>query len=166
MKLSINSSQVNVVLSGTQMKLSPQGPPLKATICTSSLKLSLCEQKPIVVKMGIPGLPGPPGPQGLPGIRGADGVGIAETKWKFHQDLTPSPDGVETEFFLPGGDKARHAVPGFMVRIVYNGQELKHGAGADFTMSESGGAGTGYDKAKLCFAPKTGDLLWSHYVLV
>jgi hypothetical protein len=41
-------------------------------------------------------------------------------------------------------------------KLIYNGQELLEGAGNDYIVSESGGAGTGYDTITLGFIPMVG----------
>ena len=57
-------------------------------------------------------------------------------------------DNVNTDFttsndFRPGSE-----------RVYYNGERLQSGAGNDYTISESGGFGTGFDTIVLAFAPK------------
>lgn len=39
-------------------------------------------------------------------------------------------------------------------KVFYNGERLREGAGNDYTISESGGSGTGFDTITLAFAPK------------
>lgn len=47
----------------------------------------------------------------------------------------------------------------------YNGHRLQHGATNDYLVSESGGAGTGYDTLTLVIAPRVGDVLLIDYYL-
>jgi len=41
-------------------------------------------------------------------------------------------------------------------KVFYNGQKLEEGSGSDYVVSESGGAGTGYDTIELEFTPRSG----------
>lgn len=64
--------------------------------------------------------------------------------------LTGAIDGVNTVFTTP--DKFLN--DGTTSIFVYlNGVRLELGVGNDYTLSESGGAGTGYDTVTLPFAP-------------
>jgi len=73
MRLRVNTSVVKVQIKGANLKVQPQGPPIKFTMNQSKLTLSISQPKPIVVKVGIPGLTGPPGPKGDAGPPGVDG---------------------------------------------------------------------------------------------
>lgn len=48
--------------------------------------------------------------------------------------------------------------------LFYNGAQLEPGAGNDYTVSESGGPGTGFDTVTMLFAPRIGDKLWIDFV--
>lgn len=41
------------------------------------------------------------------------------------------------------------------IKVYYNGQRLRVGASNDYTVSESGGAGTGFDTIELAVAPRS-----------
>ncbi len=79
--------------------------------------------------------------------------------------LVGSIDSVNTIFTLPFGEVAVHTAPGPAVQVMYNGQVLQYGAGDDYSVSESGGLGTGFDTVTMNFAPLTGDRLTVNYVL-
>jgi hypothetical protein len=55
-----------------------------------------------------------------------------------------------------------HAPPSSSLKLYYNGQRLL--LADDFTLSESGGPGTGFDTVTTLFPPKLGDKLWADYV--
>lgn len=75
--------------------------------------------------------------------------------------LTGTIDGVNTVFTFP--EEFVRVIGGETARIFYNGQRLEEGAGNDYTLSESGGAGTGFDTATTTFAPLSGDKLTADY---
>jgi len=50
------------------------------------------------------------------------------------------------------------------LRVHYNGQKLHEGAVEDYTISESGGVGTGYDTVTLNFAPFGDDRVTANYI--
>jgi hypothetical protein len=76
--------------------------------------------------------------------------------------LTGTVDGVNTTFTAP--EKFRHDPPNFDIAIYFNGQRVIRGD--DFTVSESGGIGTGYDTVETIFVMKTDDKIWADYVAV
>lgn len=79
--------------------------------------------------------------------------------------LLGTKDGSNLTFTLP--DKALHAPPKLHVKVFRNGVLQRPGATEDYTLSESGGSGTGYDTitfASGC-APRDYEDLWAMYVL-
>ena len=62
-------------------------------------------------------------------------------------------DGVNQTFTTPS--KFIHGVGGENICVYYNGQRLSEGGSDDYTVSESGGPGTGHDTVSLSFAPKS-----------
>lgn len=51
------------------------------------------------------------------------------------------------------------------LRVLMNGVQLEEGAGNDYTVTESGGPGTGFDTITfLGFAPRVGDKLFASYL--
>lgn len=85
----------------------------------------------------------------------------------FRFDIAPSgtKDGINATFVLPGGEKAIHSPGGIVIRAYKNGRRLQLGAGCDFTVSESGGAGTGYDTLTYETAPKSDDNLVVDFIV-
>ena len=57
-------------------------------------------------------------------------------------------DGANTTFVT-----TKYFVPATL-QVYYNGQRLREGASNDYTVSESGGIGSGFDTIELTFAPK------------
>lgn|GEM_PF-2440755 len=78
-------------------------------------------------------------------------------------DLTAQTTPPTSTFTL--GAKAFHNPSIQVVMEVYlNGQQQVRGAGADYTVSESGGPGTGYDTISFTFTPRAGDRLLVFYL--
>lgn len=80
------------------------------------------------------------------------------------EQLVGATNGVNITFILPNGDKAINQEPGAKVKVFYNGQRLHEGGVNDFTVTESGGAGTGFDTVFLTFSPLAGDLVSADYI--
>lgn len=80
------------------------------------------------------------------------------------EQLIGATNGANITFILPNGDKAINQEPGAKVKVYYNGQRLHEGGTNDFTVSESGGAGTGFDTVLLQFSPLSGDLVSADYI--
>lgn len=74
--------------------------------------------------------------------------------------LSGAVNGVNTTFTVP--EFFRHDPPSFDIAVYFNGQRVLRDD--DFTVSESGGAGTGYDTVETIFVMKTGDKIWADYV--
>jgi hypothetical protein len=78
------------------------------------------------------------------------------------------PDGVlngtNTVFTLPGGEKALHAPPSLQIKLYRNGLRQNIGVGCDYTVSESGGVGTGFDTLTLDPAPLSYEILLVDFV--
>lgn len=71
-------------------------------------------------------------------------------------------DGVNTVFLAPDV----FLVDGLADPALYwNGQRLRAGATNDYLLSESGGAGSGYDTFTMMVAPKTSDAIMADYYL-
>lgn len=64
-------------------------------------------------------------------------------------------------------DKAINDPPKLQLKVYRNGVRCNPGAGNDYTVSESGGAGTGYDTITFATgtAPRADECLWADYVL-
>lgn len=80
-------------------------------------------------------------------------------------NLTTQVDGVASVFTLTSGGKAFHK-PSFQIELeVYlNGQRQILGGSGDYTVSESGGAGTGFDTISFTFTPRSADRLVVSYL--
>lgn len=127
-----------------------------------TIEIVFAETEMIVLEVGLQGPAGPQGPQGDPGPAGGT---IAETKFRFNVALVGTKDGANLAYTLPGGDKARNADPGYQVLVYVNGQRWTPN---EYTVSESGGVGTGYDTVTLnagCELISTDDLE-ADYVLI
>lgn len=73
-------------------------------------------------------------------------------------ELLGAIDGLNTSFTTPDDFEPS------TLAVFYNGQRLKEGALDDYIVSESGGAGTGFDTIITTIAPKIGDRLLSDYL--
>ena len=67
------------------------------------------------------------------------------------EDLAAQVNGV-TSTFTTAVDFV-HASPGDSVAVFVNGNRQRFGASNDYTVSESGGSGTGFDTISLVFTP-------------
>lgn len=63
---------------------------------------------------------------------------------RWNKELDGTKDGVNQEFTIPGGEKFIQGGEN-VIRVYRNGLRQNLGTGSDYTVSESGGAGTGYD---------------------
>jgi hypothetical protein len=78
----------------------------------------------------------------------------------FQQALTGPQDGFNTVFttssyFIPSGPSKES--------FYLNGVLLRQGVTEDYTVSESGGVGTGFDTITMAFAPRSNDWLAIDY---
>jgi hypothetical protein len=80
-------------------------------------------------------------------------------RWRTQRALIPTGNPsvwTTPEVFL-------HVVNGASISLYYNGQRLRFGSGNDFTVSESGGVGSGYDTVALLFTPHASDTFCADY---
>ncbi len=75
-------------------------------------------------------------------------------------------NGSNQIFFLPNADKAINEEPGAKVKVYYNGQRIHEGGLNDFTIDESGGPGTGFDRITVAFVPAEIDKLTADYFVI
>lgn len=136
----------------------------------SDVVITAIEDELVCVEVG---LQGPGGPQGPEGPQGPPGVGIPLTRLRYNEILVGTKNGVNKVFTLPSSEKAIHDVPGVQIALYYNGQRLhpvqsRDGvASDDYSVSESGGTGTGYDTVTFThIAPKSDDRVSSDYILI
>lgn len=86
--------------------------------------------------------------------------GSIDAKFRFDITLTGVINDINTVFTSP--DIFRQTPPNFSICVYHNGQRLR--LTEDFTVSESGGIGTGFNRVSTLFIPKVGDKLWADYV--
>lgn len=85
-------------------------------------------------------------------------------RFRWDKDLVGTKDGANQIFIVPDGEKFLQSGNN-VIRVYRNGLRLKFGVGNDYTVSESGGAGTGYDTitfagpAPLAYEELTADYL-------
>lgn len=72
-------------------------------------------------------------------------------------------NGINKTFTIPASEKFVQS-GNIHIRPYLNGQRLLSGASGDYTVSESGGAGTGYDTVILAVAPKPGDNVTADFI--
>ena len=93
---------------------------------------------------------------------GAQAASILLGKFRWNQDLIGDKDGVNVTFktpeiFVQSGN--------LQVRVHLNGQRLRLGAPNDYTVTESGGVGTGFDTIILAIAPRNQDVVTADYIV-
>lgn len=69
---------------------------------------------------------------------------ILINKMRWNKDLVGTKNGANQDFAVPGGEKFLQSGEN-VIRVYRNGVRLRLGADNDYTVSECGGAGTGYD---------------------
>lgn len=96
---------------------------------------------------------------------GAGNTGWVSAGPAITDDLTAQVTGTTAVFTLNGGAKAYHNTTlGIQMRVSLNGIEMREGAGNDWTASESGGAGTGFDTITFNTTPGAGYALLVEYL--
>lgn len=88
---------------------------------------------------------------------------IAADRFRTGQTLVGPKNGLNLTFQLAGTDKFVHNLPFLSVHVYYNGVRLA--LLYDYTISESGGSGTGYDTIVLEVAPRVRDTILADYVV-
>lgn len=76
--------------------------------------------------------------------------------------LVGAKNGVNVSFTTPENFQQAGTLH---IRVYLNGQRLLEGGSNDYTVAESGGAGTGFDTVNLAVAPKSNDNLTADYVV-
>lgn len=95
--------------------------------------------------------------------QGSAGSGVALQRED--EQLVGPTNGSNQVYTLPFGDKALVSDPGTKIKVYYNGQRLHEGGANDFTTSESGGVGTGFDTVTLIHVmPLAGDVVTADYL--
>lgn len=74
--------------------------------------------------------------------------------------MDPTPDGLVTSFTAPGGVIFEYdPATGRQPAVYINGVRMLEGASNDYVVSESGGAGSGFDTFTFVYPPRVGDNL-------
>jgi hypothetical protein len=89
---------------------------------------------------------------------------IATDRFRTAQSLLGVKNGSNFIFRVLGTDKFTHNLPFLSIHVYFNGVRLT--LLDDFTISESGGSGTGYDTVILEVAPRIKDKVFADYVVV
>lgn len=166
----IGSETVIVQVQGDPVVVGTSDDPVILELVAATVRVELQTAPTVLVEVGVPGPSGPQGPQGPQGDPGV-GIPIVDVR----EGVTPDGDvdGVNTTYVIPSGDKAYHLDPGPKIKVYVNGVRQSEGEGSDFTVSESGGVGTGYDTIEMNYLliPANpgrvyGDVLRIDYVVV
>ena len=88
---------------------------------------------------------------------------INKTDHRWDVELLGVKNGVNMVFTTP---EDFEQVLNIRIRTYLNGQRLLEGGGNDYTVSESGGVGTGFDTVTTAVAPQSDDNLTADFVAV
>jgi hypothetical protein len=158
-----SSTTLVTVGPGAPSVVTAGGPPIVLVLQQSTVVVEAPGAPALIIEVCKQGPPGPPGPEGP---EGPPGLGLDLSDVREDEQLVGAVDGVNKIYVLPYGDKALVADPGVKIKVFYNGQRLHEGGANDYTTSESGGAGTGFDTVTLIHvAPKPGDILTADYIV-
>jgi hypothetical protein len=97
-------------------------------------------------------------------LQAADQRYIAASRFRFGQRLLGDKDGINVTYTVPVGDKFTHNLPFLSIEVYFNGVRLT--LLDDYTIAESGGAGTGYDTVIMEVPLLPWDHLLADYVAV
>lgn len=79
------------------------------------------------------------------------------------EDLSAQVNGVLSTFTMTG-NAYQNSGAGILVEVYLNGSLQRQGALNDYTITESGGGGTGFDTISFTFVPTIGDVLLVRYL--
>jgi hypothetical protein len=96
-------------------------------------------------------------------LQNAQQLFIAVGRFRTGQGLIGIKNGVNHTYTTPGLEKYVHNLPFLTMQVYLNGMRLA--LLDDYTVSESGGPGTGYDTITLVIAPRANDHLLADYVV-
>lgn len=90
-------------------------------------------------------------------------INVLLAKFRWNKELLGPKNGINVTFttpdvFIQSGET--------VIRVFRNGQRLLEGALSDYTVSESGGPGTGFDTVTLAVAPLGYENLTADYMVV
>ena len=88
---------------------------------------------------------------------------ISVARFRTEQALVGPLNGSNTTFQTPSQEKFVHNLPFLTIQIYYNGLRLT--LLDDYTVAESGGAGTGFDTILVSLPPVSPDHLIADYVI-
>lgn len=97
----------------------------------------------------------------FPALAGLDATFLAISRIRTGEALVGPIDGVNFVYHTVA--KFTHNLPFLTVEVFYNGVRMN--LLDDYTISESGGVGTGYDTVSLAVTPLPGDHLVTNYVV-
>lgn len=86
---------------------------------------------------------------------------IPKADFRDGEILSGALNGVNTVFST--GSNFIHEVPGISIKVYLNGQRLLFTD--DYTVSESGGVGSGFDTVTLMVPPVSWEKVWADYVI-
>ena len=89
---------------------------------------------------------------------------VTTARYRTGVSLLGAKNGSNTVYTLPSGDKFTHNLPYLSIHVYFNGQLLR--LLDDYTISESGGSGSGYDIVALEVPLIARDVLLVDYVSV
>ena len=166
--VTISSSVIRVTVDGgSPIVVETGSSAIVVDVKATDLVCEIVQAPAILVEVGTPGPVGPPGPTGP---SGAPGVGLPVTDLRIDVELDGVINGINKVFTLPNGETAvdLSASGSATINAIYNGKVLHLGDGThDFTISESGGVGTGYDTVTFTVArpaPKPGDRVTANWI--
>jgi len=93
----------------------------------------------------------------------AESLFLAAGRFRTGQQLVGPKNGLNTIFYVPGGEHYTHNLPFFSISVLLNGQRLT--LLDDYIVLESLGSGTGYDAIVLTEAPFSDDHLLGDYLI-
>lgn len=96
-------------------------------------------------------------------LQAAQSLFIAVSRYRAAQGLVGPKNGVNVVFTTPGLEKFVHNLPFLDISVYYNGVRLA--LLDDYTVSESGGPGTGFDTVTINLPPFANDHLFADYIL-
>lgn len=98
----------------------------------------------------------------FPALQNVQQLFIAADRYRTGIALGGLKNGTNTTFTTPG-DKFVHNLPYLTMHVYYNGQRLIYLD--DYTVHESGGAGTGFDTVIMLIGPRFNDKVTADYVI-
>jgi len=88
---------------------------------------------------------------------------IAVGRYRTGQGLLGAKDGVNLVYTTPSSENFVHNLPFLSIQVYYNG--VRQTLLDDYTVSESGGVGTGFDTITMGVPMRPGDKLIADYII-